>query len=133
MSIENSLDRIAAALERIAGDTNAAPTEAQPPKASAATLTSAKPAKSSAPAKTATPPKSKAPAPGSDTTDSDGPTQDQIGNLVEKLIGANLRKETVALMVKIGGKDAKSVTSLMASGGDLALFVEEAEALLMAA
>src|ERR1019366_8219256 len=103
-------DRIAAALERIAGDTNAAPTEAQPPKASAATLTSAKPAKSSAPAKTATPPKSK--APGSDSTDSEGPTQETIGNLVEKLLGANLRKETVALMVKIGGKDAKRLTSL---------------------
>jgi hypothetical protein len=108
------------------------------PKVSAVTSTSVKTGPSSAPAKAAKPAKPAKPAPGSDTTDSEeaeetGPTQETIGNLVEQLLAANKRAEAVKLMAKIGGKDAKSVTSLMASGGDLNKFVAEAEALLMAA
>jgi hypothetical protein len=103
------------------------------PEPSAPTSTSAKNGPSSAPAKKAAAPKAAKPARGSDTTAYEGPTQETIGTLVEQLLSANKRKEAVALMAKIGGKDAKSVTSLMASGGDLNKFVEEAEALLMAA
>lgn len=125
MSIENTLERIAAALELIAA------TGETLPKASAATSAPAK-SKSSAPAKEAKPAKPAKPASGPATTDSEHTTE-TIGPLVQKLLDANLRKEAVELMVKIGGKDAKSVTSLLASDGDIDLFVEEAEALLMAA
>lgn len=105
------------------------------PKASAPTSAPTKTGKSSAPAKAATPPTTAKTAPGSDTTDSEpeGPTQEVIGKLVEEMLNANKRKEAVKLMAKIGGADAKSVTSLMASGGDLAAFVTEAEKILLAA
>lgn len=92
------------------------------------------PAKQAAtkPTKSATKTTKPAPKPEPETAD-EGPSAEVIGNLVQELLSANKRKEAVALMLKIGGKDAKSVSSLMASGGDLAKFVEEAEALLMAA
>jgi hypothetical protein len=126
MSIENTLERIAAALELIAA------TGETLPKASAVTSASVSTSKSSAPAKPAKQAKPAKPASGPATTDSEHTTE-TIGPLVQKLLDANLRKEAVELMVKIGGKDAKSVTSLLASDGDIDLFVEEAEALLMAA
>lgn len=114
---------VEAFLTYLKGDETPAQTEA-PPKP-VATKVAAKPTKPKPELK---------PEPKSEPEIADeGPSAEVIGGLVEQLLSANKRKEAVALMLKIGGKDAKSVSSLMASGGDLNKFVEEAEALLMAA
>jgi hypothetical protein len=58
----------------------------------------------------------------------EGPTKEDVSAVVEKLLGADKRKEAVALMKKF---KATSVSSL--SEADYAVFLEEAEEILLSA
>ena len=57
----------------------------------------------------------------------EGPTQDQVANVIDELLQANLRKQTVELLGKFKAKNASSVKA-----EDRAAFIEQAGALLLA-
>jgi cell division septation protein DedD len=95
---------------------SSAPAEAEKPKAE-------KPAKVKA--EKAKP----APEPEPEVADEpEGPTKEDVGKSVEAMLAANKRKEAIALMKKF---KATSVSSL--DKADYAAFLEESEAILMAA
>lgn len=111
-----------------------APTEVpKAPKASAGTSKS-QATTSPAPAKAAKSPKPEADAPGQDGTDSSetdtpsGPTEEEVKGLINELLQANLRKQTIDLLGEFKAKNASGIPA-----AKRASFIEKANALLLAA